>query len=296
MTRQELLDRRALARQLSLAGRASVADVLSEADSNFKTEKPAVRIGVTGPPGAGKSTLIARLAASRLQHGERVGVLAIDPTSPLSQGSILGDRIRMDEIADDPNLYIRSMPSRHAHDGMADNITGMLAVLESHNFDNIFLETVGIGQADYSVRTLVDTVILVVVPESGDTVQAMKAGVMEMADVYVVNKADRPGAKRTVTDIQSVLALKENNPGGWRPRVLQTSSEDGDVLLLDQAITDHLNWRRDNVDLLAHRRDQARYNVEMLLNRRVGELLADAEPAQLDRPISDIYADLVGRL
>jgi len=93
-----------------------------------------------------------------------------------------------------------------------------------------------------------------------------------------------------------VLALKENNPGGWRPRVLQTSSEDGDVLLLDQAITDHLNWRRDNVDLLAHRRDQARYNVEMLLNRRVGELLADAEPAQLDRPISDIYADLVGRL
>ncbi|MDP6081409.1 MAG: GTP-binding protein [Arenicellales bacterium] len=296
MTRQELLDRRALARQLSLAGRASVADVLSEADSNFKTEKPAVRIGVTGPPGAGKSTLIARLAASRLQHGERVGVLAIDPTSPLSQGSILGDRIRMDEIADDPNLYIRSMPSRHAHDGMADNITGMLAVLESHNFDNIFLETVGIGQADYSVRTLVDTVILVVVPESGDTVQAMKAGVMEMADVYAVNKADRPGAKRTVTDIQSVLALKENNPGGWRPRVLQTSSEDGDVLLLDQAITDHLNWRRDNVDLLAHRRDQARYNVEMLLNRRVGELLADAEPAQLDRPISDIYADLVGRL
>ncbi len=296
MTRQELLDRRALARQLSLAGRASVADVLSEADSNFKTEKPAVRIGVTGPPGAGKSTLIARLAASRLQHGERVGVLAIDPTSPLSQGSILGDRIRMDEIADDPNLYIRSMPSRHAHDGMADNITGMLAVLESHNFDNIFLETVGIGQADYSVRTLVDTVILVVVPESGDTVQAMKAGVMEMADVYVVNKADRPGAKRTVTDIQSVLALKENNPGGWRPRVLQTSSEDGDVLLLDQAITDHLNWRRDNVDLLAHRRDQACYNVEMLLNRRVGELLADAEPAQLDRPISDIYADLVGRL
>ncbi len=212
MTRQELLDRRALARQLSLAGRASVADVLSEADSNFKTEKPAVRIGVTGPPGAGKSTLIARLAASRLQHGERVGVLAIDPTSPLSQGSILGDRIRMDEIADDPNLYIRSMPSRHAHDGMADNITGMLAVLESHNFDNIFLETVGIGQADYSVRTLVDTVILVVVPESGDTVQAMKAGVMEMADVYAVNKADRPGAKRTVTDIQSVLALKEIIP------------------------------------------------------------------------------------
>ena len=215
----EPLNRRALARQLSQAGSASVADALSDAFDVLEETESAVRIGVTGPPGAGKSTLIARLAAARLQQPGRVGILAIDPTSPLSKGSILGDRIRMEEIAADPNLYIRSMPSRHAHDGMADNMTEMLAVMERHNFDDIILETVGIGQADYAVRTLVDTVILVVMPESGDTVQAMKAGVMEMADIYVVNKADRPGAKRTVADIQSVLALKDFNSDGWQPPV-----------------------------------------------------------------------------
>lgn len=294
MAPPEPLDRRGLARGLTRAGRASVDENLAEAET--RAADPAMRIGVTGPPGAGKSTLIAKLAAARLSHRGRIGVLAIDPSSPLSQGSILGDRIRMDEVAANPNIYIRSMPSRHAHDGLADNMTEMLAVMDRHGFDDVILETVGIGQADYTIRTLVDTVILVLVPESGDAVQAMKAGIMEMADIYVVNKADRPGAQRTASDIESVLTLKQTDPGDWRPPVLLTSSKDGDLTALDQAIEAHRDWRRDRIDRAAHRRGRVRYHVESLISRRVEELLEDAGPALLDQSLREIYTDLVRRL
>lgn len=294
MATRDRLDRRALARSLTRAGRASVGEAMTAARATAAA--PALRIGITGPPGAGKSTLIAKLAETRLRHRERVGVLAIDPTSPLSQGSILGDRIRMDEVAANPNLYIRSMPSRHAHDGLADNMTEMLAVMDRHGFDDVILETVGIGQADYTIRTLVDTVILVVVPESGDAVQAMKAGIMEMADIYVVNKADRPGARRTAADIRSVLTLKQIEPGGWQPPVLLTSNRDPDMAALDQAIAAHTDWHRDRIDVAEHRRSRVRYHIESLISRRVEELLEESGPALLDQPLPEIYDHLVRRL
>lgn len=295
MAALDRLDRRRLARALTRAGRASVDESLADADA-VATTAGAVRIGVTGAPGAGKSTLIARLAETRLSRRLRIGVLAIDPTSPLSGGSILGDRIRMDEISANPDLYIRSMPSRHAHDGLADNVTEMLAVMDRHGFDEIILETVGIGQADYTIRTLVDTVILLLVPESGDAVQAMKAGVMEMADIYVVNKADRPGAERVAADIRSILALKQSEPGGWRPPVLLTSNEDGDLTALDKAIEAHLEWYRGAVDIAAHRRARTRYHLESLINRRVDELLDEAGPDAFDQPVREIYCRLVEQL
>ena len=294
MALSDRLDRRRLARELTRVGNASVDESLAAAPA--APAAGAVRIGVTGAPGAGKSTLIARLAGERLSRRSRIGVLAIDPTSPLSRGSILGDRIRMDEIAANPNLYIRSMPSRRAHDGLADNVTEMLAVMERHGFDDIILETVGIGQADYAIRILVDTVVLVVVPESGDAVQAMKAGVMEMADIYVVNKADRPGAERVAADIRSILALKQSAPGGWRPPVLLSSREDGDLTALDRAIDGHLAWYRGAADIAAQRRARTRYHIESLINRRIDELLDDAGPELFGRPVREIYRRLAQQL
>lgn len=294
MAASDRFDRRRLARELTRVGRASVDESLADADT--VAAAGAVRIGVTGPPGAGKSTLIARLAETRLNHRSRIGVLAIDPTSPLSGGSILGDRIRMDEITSNPNLYIRSMPSRHAHDGLADNVTEMLAVMDRYGFDDVILETVGSGQADYTIRTLADTVVLVVVPESGDAVQTMKAGVMEMADIYVVNKADRPGAERMAADIRSVLSFKQSSPDDWQPPVLLTSSQDGDQTALDKAIEAHLEWYRGAADIAAQRRARARYHIESLINRRVDELLADAAPESFDQPVREIYRHLVEQL
>ena len=202
----------------------------------------------------------------------------------------------MDAIAGNPNLYIRSMPSRHAHDGLADNMTEMLSVMEQSGFDDVVLETVGIGQADYTIRTLVDTVVLVVVPESGDAIQAMKAGIMEMADIYVVNKADRPGAKATAADIQSILDLKSIASVGWRPEVILTSNEEGDLSALDEAIERHLDWTRKTINTTTQRRARMRHHVESLITRRLDELLDDSGPEFLDQSIDLIYDDLVRKL
>ena len=180
--------RRALSRALSRIANADVSETLAQ--QNASTPATLSRIGITGAPGAGKSTLIARLAHLRKGVDRKIAVLAIDPTSPVSQGSILGDRIRMDSIADDPDIFIRSIPSRRAHDGLTDNTADLLNAMEGHGFDEVILESVGVGQAEYTIRTLVDTVVLVLLPESGDAIQAMKAGILEMADIYVVNKAD----------------------------------------------------------------------------------------------------------
>jgi LAO/AO transport system kinase len=178
--------RRNLSRALSRIANADVSDTLAQ-----QSEPPAMnlpRIGITGAPGAGKSSLIARLAKLRKHADRKIAVLAVDPSSPVSQGSILGDRIRMDAIADDPDIFIRSIPSRRAHDGLADNTADLLNAMEGHGFGEIILETVGVGQAEYTIRTLVDTVVLILVPHSGDAIQAMKAGILEMADIYVVNR------------------------------------------------------------------------------------------------------------
>ena len=197
--------RRNLSRALTCIANADVAQTLAAQDRPSPDGLP--RIGITGAPGAGKSSLIARLAGLRKGTNRKVAVLAVDPSSPVSHGSILGDRIRMDAIADDPDVFIRSIPSRRAHDGLADNTADLLNAMEGHGFDEIILETVGVGQADYTIRTLVDTVVLVLVPHSGDAIQAMKAGILEMADIYVVNKADLPGADLMAAEIEQVIGV-----------------------------------------------------------------------------------------
>lgn len=285
--------RRNLSRALTRIANADVADTLRQHSEHSAENLP--RIGITGAPGAGKSSLIARLAKLRKRDNRKVAVLAVDPSSPVSQGSLLGDRIRMDAIADDPDIFIRSIPSRRAHDGLADNTADLLTAMEGHGFGEIILETVGVGQAEYTIRTLVDTVVLILVPHSGDAIQAMKAGILEMADIYVVNKADLPGADLMAAEIEQVADHQSND--GWTPPVIMTSRDDAaGFAALDDAINAHAAWRADHGDAKAARRARARYQAQALISRRIDEVLEAAGEDILDQKPGDLFDTIVARL
>lgn len=260
------------------------------------TSPGAYRIGITGPPGAGKSTLIGRFARKRLDGGAQVAVVAIDPSSPLTHGAILGDRIRMDHIADDPRLFIRSLASRSASDGLADNIADVLATLDGYPFDEVILETVGVGQAEHAVRSLVDTLVLVLIPESGDQIQAMKAGMLEMADVYVINKADLPGADKIAREIRAVLRLRQHLDAPWVPPVIMTTAADNDGLAaLDEAVSQHHAFLRDNRNADEVQRRRLEYHLKSLVMRSVTEILAK-ESNSATEPLHVAYARVVASL
>jgi LAO/AO transport system kinase len=166
------------------------------------------RIGITGPPGAGKSTLTAALIAHYRQQAETVGVIAVDPTSPFTGGALLGDRIRMNEISMDSGVFIRSMATRGSLGGLALTTTEVADVMDAYGFDRIIVETVGVGQSELDIAAAADSTVVVLVPESGDGIQAMKAGLMEAADLFVINKADRPGADRLAREVSMMLHLR----------------------------------------------------------------------------------------
>jgi LAO/AO transport system kinase len=171
----------------------------------------ATRLGITGPPGAGKSTLTSGLVAAYRARGERVAVVAVDPTSPFTGGALLGDRIRMQDVADDPGVFIRSMATRGSLGGLAASTREVLDVLDAFGFDRLLIETVGVGQSELEVAGTADSTVVVLVPESGDSVQAMKAGLMEISDLFVINKSDRPGADRLARELQLMLHLRSGD-------------------------------------------------------------------------------------
>jgi LAO/AO transport system kinase len=184
-------------------------------------------IGVTGAPGAGKSTLVDHIAMEYRRAGASVAILAVDPSSPFSGGAILGDRIRMNRAADDPEIFIRSMATRGSLGGLAKATLESLHVLDCAGFDVILLETVGVGQAEVDVVRSADTCVVVLVPGMGDSVQIIKAGLMEIADVFVINKADRDGALTLEKDLLTLLSLVEVAPEAWRPKVVKTVATEG---------------------------------------------------------------------
>src|SRR5690606_12938338 len=207
LARFEAGERAALARLISMVEneREAAAALL---DALHPRLGRAHRIGITGPPGAGKSTMTAALVAGYRRAGEQVAVVAVDPTSPFTGGALLGDRIRMNELATDPGVFIRSMATRGALGGLALATKEVADVLDAFGYDRVLIETVGVGQSELDIAAAADTTIVVLVPEAGDAIQAMKAGLMEVADLYVVNKADRPGADRLAREIEVMLNLR----------------------------------------------------------------------------------------
>jgi LAO/AO transport system kinase len=233
----------------------------------------AYRLGITGPPGSGKSTLVNGLAQLLRARGERVGVLAIDPTSPFTGGAILGDRVRMPAAAEDEGVFMRSLASRGSLGGVSSATYEASEVLEAAGFDQILIETVGVGQAELEVVELADTVVLLLVPESGDGVQVMKAGVMEIADVFVVNKYDREGGDRLVREISLALELSNWSRGGWQPPVCTAVAvrEEGIEQILE-ATDRHRAWLvADRARLERVRGEKLKRRLRLLLNRALLE-------------------------
>lgn len=295
MTRPPL-DRHELGRALSRLAGASPADLLRMAPP-APGAPTARRIGLTGAPGAGKSTLAGHLALQRAHEERRLGVLAIDPSSPRSGGAILGDRIRMDELAGAADLYIRSIGSRGTSDGLSDNLPEMLETMDAFGFDEVLLETVGVGQSEYAARAQVDTLVLVLLPESGDVIQAMKAGIMELADIYVVNKADLPGAQKMAVDIRRVVGLARHAEGDWKPTVLLVSSQQPDsVRALSQEIDRHQAWLEGSRRRQALLQERARYRLRRQIERRATQVVAGLEADLLERPIAQQLDEALRRI
>jgi LAO/AO transport system kinase len=286
------------------------------------------RVGLTGPPGAGKSSLLAALARAYRERGERVGVVAVDPTSPYSGGALLGDRIRLNELATDPGIFIRSMASRGSLGGLATTTKEVLDLMDRFGFDHLVVETVGVGQTELEITSAADAVVVVLVPESGDAVQAMKAGLMEIADVFVVNKADRPGSARLVKEIRQAIHLRagsalrdvpahhgvdltavvndaaegpqENErattPAAtprWEIPVLTTNAlEDEGVGELVAAIEAHRTWLEASGELAMRRRERARRRVHDVVDREIRRVAwsSTQTTARLDAGLDRIEA------
>jgi len=288
-------ERRALAREISRLANASVTDML--AAPPVVAARSARRIGFTGPPGVGKSTLVGTLVERRAARGAGIAVLAIDPASPYSKGAILGDRIRMDRAADDPRVFMRSVSSRDAQDGMCNNVADMLTRLEAHGFDEIVLETVGVGQAEHAVKALVDTVVLLMQPETGDAIQALKAGILEVADIIVVAKSDLPGAARMQQQLVSTVQFGVQRSAAWTTPVLGVSVETSTGLeALEEALDAHAQWVLEHRDAGEVRHTRARYRVQDLVVRQLEYALAALTPAECDMPLAGLYSATLDRL
>ena len=200
----------------------------------------AYRVGITGPPGAGKSTLAGELARLMRQSGHTIAIVAVDPTSPFTSGALLGDRVRMAELDNDDGVFIRSMASRGAGGGLSATTGDVIDLLDAAGFEYIFVESAGVGQTELDVRHLADTTIVVLVPEAGDQVQAAKAGLMEIADVFVLNKCDRPGSNTALQSLQSAVSFRNHGNEDWQTGIIETvASEATGVGLLAEEITRH---------------------------------------------------------
>jgi LAO/AO transport system kinase len=275
-------DVRAVARAITAVedGRPEAAALLA---ALFPHAGRALIVGVTGPPGAGKSTLVDRLTARLRAQGKTVGIVAVDPTSPFTGGAILGDRIRMQAHATDDGVFIRSMATRGHLGGLASATGHVLTVLSASGKDVILVETVGVGQDEVEIVGTADVSLVVLVPGLGDEVQALKAGIMEIADVFVVNKADREGVERVVAEIQSMLTLV---PGPRAPEIVQTvAATDQGVGELLEAVERYLAEARGSGELKRRRRAQLRRLFEETLQERLmARVHARALPAaDLDR-------------
>jgi LAO/AO transport system kinase len=230
----------------------------------YRAGRGAHLVGITGPPGSGKSTLVNAIAAEWRRRGRRVGILAVDPSSPYTGGAIMGDRIRMMEHAADPDVFVRSMASRGELGGLSAAAWVAAAALDAAGYDPVLVETVGAGQSEVEVARLAETTVVVEVPEMGDEVQAIKAGLLEVADVLVVNKADRPGADRAARQLRAMLSTAGGRVKRKPPHVLMTTATTGEGV---RALTDAIDAHRS----VAREPDQVRERARGQLRRALGD-------------------------
>jgi LAO/AO transport system kinase len=309
----------ALARAISVVenGRAGFEKLLTAIHGDLGRAR---RIGLTGPPGAGKSTLTEELVTAYRASGLTVAVVAVDPTSPFTGGALLGDRIRMESVALDDGVYIRSMATRGSLGGLATSTREVCDVLDAAGFDRILIETVGVGQSELDVGRSADSTVLVLVPESGDGIQVLKAGVIEIADLFVVNKSDRPGADRMRTELELMLglrtgrtlrnvpahhgalktaeaqaksrALEAEQAGKWIPPVLSAVAVKGEgTAELVAALDAHHAWLESSGSLVARRRIRMQQRTREVVERAARRWIWDE--TQADQMIADRIDDAV---
>ncbi|MDQ3244266.1 MAG: methylmalonyl Co-A mutase-associated GTPase MeaB [Gemmatimonadota bacterium] len=315
----------ALARVVSIVEnrRPGVDDVLGSLHGRLGNAR---RVGITGPPGAGKSTITTLLTREYRNAGQTVGIVCVDPTSPFTGGALLGDRVRMERVALDPGVFIRSMATRGSLGGLAAATREVTDVLDAFGFDRIIIETVGVGQSELDVARTADSTVVVLVPESGDSIQTLKAGVMEIADIFVVNKSDRPGADRLRSDVKLMLGLRKGSSyanvpahhgvdlrratkpvpaasekplpesADWTPPVLRVvaAKEEG-IAELGESLDGHFRYLEVTGELRGRRRQRMMERVVEVVERRMHQRLWNDRPAKqwLENKIDELEAGSV---
>jgi len=265
--------RRALAKIISAVENDSASSP-KLLDAIYPKTGRAYRIGITGPPGAGKSSLVDELTKLLRRSHLTVGIIAVDPTSPFTGGALLGDRVRMNDIAMDAGVFIRSMATRGSLGGLSQTAQEAADVLDAFGNDIIIYETVGVGQSELDIVEAADSVVVVLVPESGDSVQAMKAGLMEIGDIFVMNKSDREGAARAMSELQAILHLRPN--AEWNPPVVATiASQSSGIEELREKIAAHRAFNEHDGRLKAKRKDRLEKMIRQLVVRRLKQKFWD---------------------
>ncbi len=284
-------DRRACARLITMLENNDneAIDILRDL---YKYSGNAYVIGVTGAPGSGKSTLTDKIVKEFRKKGKKIGILAIDPTSPFTGGAILGDRIRMNDLTLDKNVFIRSMGTRGALGGMSRATWGAVKVLDIFGMDYIFIETVGVGQSEIDIVKIADTVLMVMVPNLGDDIQAIKAGIMEIADVFAINKSDLEGADRTKLEIEMNLDLNEDKE--YRPPVVKVSARQNKGIddLIDK-LMEHRRYLEDTGKIIERRKKNIKLEIMKLIEEELMSLIMDK--AFRENLIEDLANDVIAK-